>query len=118
MLHQLNEVIQIVTATVLGLVCILLAKHSKSGHHTWTGIGFTISILCYVIIESEAIQSVPVLKYIAMFGAICIPVQFWLLARAIFDDHFKFAPGLIGWFLLQLVPHVNLFIFDLFLISD
>lgn len=112
MLYQLNSIIQIVTATVLGLVCILLVKHSKSGHHTWTGIGFTISIFCYTIIESEAIQSAPVLKYIAMVGAICIPVQFWFLARAIFDDHFKFVPGLIGWFLVQLVPHFNFFICD------
>ena len=111
-MQQINDIIQIVTATVLGLACIFLVKHSKSGLHTWTGIGFTISIFCYVIIESQAIQSVPVLKYIAMIGAICIPVQFWFLARAIFDDHFKFAPRLIGWFLVQLVPHVNFFICD------
>lgn len=112
MLHQFNDIIQIVTATVLGLACVLLVQHSKSGHHTWTGIGFTLSIFCYVIIESQVIQTVPVLKYTAMVGAICIPVQFWFLARAIFDDHFKFTPLLIGWFLVQLVPHFNFFICD------
>lgn len=109
-MQQVNEIIQIVTATLLGLVCILLAKHSKSGQHTWTGISFTLSILCYVIIESEVVQSLPALRIIAMIGAICIPVLFWLLARAIFDDHFKFAPVILVWFGVQLVPHFNFFI--------
>ena len=104
--------VQIATATLLGLVCILLGRNSKSGQHTWTGIGFTISILCYVIIESQAVQSIPVLHFVAMIGAICIPVQFWLLSRAIFDDHFKFDPSLFGWFLVQLVPHFNFFVVD------
>lgn len=112
-MQQINEIVQIVTATLLGLVCILLAKHSKSGQHTWTGLSFTWSILCYVIIESEAVQSLPVLRVVAMIGAICIPVQFWLLARAIFDDHFKFVPVIFVWFLVQLVPHFDFFISDL-----
>lgn len=109
MLNQANGILQIVTATVLGLVCLLLAKHSKNGRHIWTGIGFSLSILCYLIIESGTIQSIAALKYIAVVGAICIPVQFWLLTRAIFDDHFKFVPGIIGWFLVQIIPHFHFF---------
>ncbi len=113
MLNQTNEILQIVTATVLGLVCILLAKHSKSSQHSWTGIGFTLCIFCYIIIESAAVQSVTPLRIFAMIGAICIPVLFWFLSRSIFDDHFKFVPGIMGWFLVQLVPHLNFFILDL-----
>lgn len=117
MLQQINEILQIVTATLLGLVCLLLAKHSKNGQHTWTGIGFTLCILCYVIIESKAIQSLPVARYTAMIGAISIPVFFWLLSRAIFDDHFKLVPGIIVWFLIQLFLHFNFFLCDLMLWS-
>jgi AraC-like DNA-binding protein len=113
MLHQANGIVQIITATLLGLVCILLAKHSKSGLHTWTGISFTLCILCYVIIESEAVQSLPVLRIVAAIGAICIPVLFWFLARAIFEDHFKFAPLILVWFAVQLLPHFNFFFSDL-----
>lgn len=112
-MQQVNGVIQIVTATLLGLVCILLAKHSKSSRHSWTGIGFTLCIFCYIIIESAAVQSVTALRIFAMLGAICIPVLFWFLSRSIFDDHFKFAPRMIGWSLVQLVPHFNFFILDL-----
>lgn len=108
-MHQLNLVFQITTATLLGLVCVLLAKHSRSGLNTWTGIGFTVSIFCYVIIESVVVQSIPAVRIIASIGAICIPVQFWLLARAIFDDHFKFSSSLIVWFLVQLIPHFSFF---------
>lgn len=113
MLHQVNEVLQILTATVVGLVFLLLARHSKRGQHTWTGIGFTLCILCYVIVESDAIQSFPVARYVVMTGAISIPLFFWLLSRAIFEDHFKVGPGIIGWLLVQLVPHFAFFLFDL-----
>jgi AraC-like DNA-binding protein len=45
-------------------------------------------------------------------GAISIPVLFWLLSRAIFDDHFKFRWSLLSWFLVLLIPHLNFFVSD------
>ena len=113
MLHGINEILQIATATLLGIVFMLLVKHFKAGRHTWTGIGFTISILCYVVIESEAVQSIPLVRFIAAIGSVCIPVLFWLLSRAIFDDHFRFAPSLLAWFFVIVVAHSNFFISDL-----
>lgn len=112
-MQQLNEVSQIAAATLLGLVGVLLARHSRKGLHSWTGIGFTVSIFCYVIIESPAVQSLPVLRTVATIGAICIPIQFWLLSRAIFDDQFRFVPSLLVWFLVQIVPHFNFFLHNL-----
>jgi AraC-like DNA-binding protein len=112
-LHALNGILQVAAATLLGLVCLFLVKHWRSGLHTWTGIGFTLSILCYVVIESEAIQSVGVLRMVAAIGAICIPVLFWLLSRAIFDDHFRFAPALILWFIIIIISHFNFFLSNL-----
>jgi AraC-like DNA-binding protein len=38
---------------------------------------------------------------------------FWLLARAIFDDHFTFRWSLLFWFLVLIIPHLNFFIGDL-----
>lgn len=112
-MHQVNEIIQIITATLLGLVSILLAKHSRSGQNTWTGITFTVGIVCYIIIESQAVQSMTVLRIVTTIGAICIPVLFWFLARAIFEDHFKFTPVILSWFAVQLLPHFNFFLPDL-----
>src|SRR5688572_24816985 len=112
-MHQLNLVFQIATATLLALVCILLAKHWRSGMNTWTGVGFALSILCYIIIESDVIQSILILRIIVSIVVICIPVSFWVLARAIFDDHFKFRLSLLIWFLVLIIPHLNFFIGDL-----
>lgn len=112
-MHELNLVVQIATATLLGLVCILLAKHSRSGMNSWTGIGFAFSILCYIIVESDVIQSILILRIIVSIVVICIPVSFWLLARAIFDDHFKFRWSLLIWFLVLIIPHLNFFTGDL-----
>lgn len=107
---QLYLVIQISTVTLLGLVGLILAKHARAGLNTWTGIGFTFSILCYVTVESELVQLVPGLRIVATLGAISIPVFFWLLARSIFDDHFEFRARLLTWFLVMLAPHLNLFV--------
>lgn len=109
-MQELNGVIQVATATLLGLVCVLLARYSRGGLHTWTGFGFTLSILCYVTIESETVQSIQALRVVAAIGAISIPVLFWLLSRAIFDDHFKFKPLLLVWFLIIIIAHFDFFL--------
>ncbi len=107
---QLHLLIQIATATLLGLVCVLLAKHSRTGHNTWTGIGFTAGILCYIVVESDVIQAVPTLRIVVAIGAISIPVLYWLLARSIFEDHFSFRWSLLIWFVVLLIPHLNFFV--------
>lgn len=112
-MQEVHFIIQIATATLLALVCILLAQHSRSGLNTWTGVGFTASIFCYIIVESDVVQSVLILRIIVAIGAISIPVLFWLLARAIFDDHFKFHSSLLIWFIVLLIPHLNFFVGDL-----
>jgi AraC-like DNA-binding protein len=109
---QLNVILQVATATLLLLVCILLARHSKIGLNTWTGIGFSVSILCYLIVETDVIQSIPLLRIIVSIGAISIPVLFWLLSRAIFEDDFRFRASLLIWFLVLLIPHLNFFLDD------
>ncbi|MBS1505989.1 MAG: helix-turn-helix transcriptional regulator [Bacteroidetes bacterium] len=111
-MQEIHFIVQIATATLLGLVCILLARHSRSGLNTWTGIGLTISIFCYIIVESDLVQSVLILRIIVPIGAISIPVLFWLLARSIFDDHFRFRWSLLIWILVLLIPHMNFFVSD------
>jgi hypothetical protein len=100
---QLHLVLQIATATLLLLVCILLARHSRSGLNSWAGIGFAISIFCYLIVESHAIRTIPLLRIGISIGAISIPILFWLLSRAIFQDHFRFRASLLIWFLILLI---------------
>ncbi|HEU5292898.1 MAG TPA: AraC family transcriptional regulator [Cyclobacteriaceae bacterium] len=109
-MQEFHFIIQIAATTLLGLVCILLARDSRRGHNAWTGVGFALSILCYLIVESPAIQSVPLVRIIISIGAIIIPIFFWLLARAIFDDHFKYRPILLLWFVVLLIPHLNFFV--------
>jgi AraC-like DNA-binding protein len=116
-MQELNGIIQVATATLLGLVCVLLVRHSSGGLHTWTGIGFALSIVCYVVIESRTIQSSEVLRIVATVGAICIPVLFWLISRAIFDDHFRFTASLFIWFIVIIIPHFDFFLSGLILES-
>jgi len=106
----LNSLIQLATATMLAFTALTLIVNSRHGRHLWVGIGFTLSILCYIVVESPCIQSVFPLRVIAAIGAISIPVFYWLLARSVFDDHFRFHSSLLIWFFALLLPHLNFFV--------
>ncbi len=112
-MQQVNEIFQIASVTLLALTCLLFARNLRQGMHLWTGIGFTLSIVAYLIIETEFAQR-SFLHVIIMTGAICIPVLFWLLSKTIFDDHFKGTPVIAFWFLTQLILHVHHYFCDLF----
>ena len=105
-MQQINEIFQIASVTLLVLTCLLFARNLRQGMQLWTGIGFVLSIIAYLIIETKLVQD-SFLHYIIMTGAICIPVLFWLLSKTIFDDHFKGTPVITLWFLVQLTPHVH-----------
>ncbi len=111
-MQQINEIFQIASVTLLVLTCLLFARNLRHGMHLWAGIGFTLSIIAYLIIETEFAQ-VSSLHIVIMTGAICIPVLFWLLSKTIFDDHFKATPAIALWFLVQLIPHVHHYFCDL-----
>lgn len=103
--HDLNTVLQITCITLLGVVCILLIKYARAGVNTWAGIGLTAAVICYLILETPFIQSYRILFLIAVTGSISVPVLFFLLTKAIFDDHFKPTWAILGWFAFEIVPH-------------
>jgi AraC-like DNA-binding protein len=105
-LHQLNIIIQTATATLLAFTSLALMGNLKQGKHLWAGIGFTLSIFCYMIIETPFVQE-SFLRAVVLTGSICVPLFFWLMSKSIFEDHFKFNWLLGLWFLLPTVPHFH-----------
>jgi AraC-like DNA-binding protein len=108
--HDLNTVLQIGCITLLGVVCILLIKYARAGLNTWAGIGLTAAVICYLILETPFIQSYRILFLIALTGSISVPVLFFLVNKAIFDDHFKPTWAILGWFALEIVPHFCIYL--------
>jgi hypothetical protein len=88
--HEINIVLQIACLTLLGLAGILLLRHSKTGPHTWTGIGLIISVIAYLLLETPFVKDRQILFLLAATAAMSIPVFFFLLTKAIFDDHWRF----------------------------
>jgi len=114
--HELNIVLQISCVTLLALAGILLLRHAKTGLNTWTGISLVVAVICYLILETPFIQERKVLFLLAATGAISIPVSFFLLTKAIFDDHFK-ATGLIAvWFGIAIAIHYWVYLKDILVI--
>jgi AraC-like DNA-binding protein len=106
-LNNLNVIFQIATATLLAFTALALIANLKQGRHLWAGIGFTLCVLCYMIIETPVVQENFVLHLVVMTGSICVPTFFWLLSRSIFEDHFSFTPAMFLWILVQTVPHIH-----------
>ncbi len=116
--HDLNTLLQISCITLLSVVCILLIKYARAGLNTWAGIGLTVSVICYLVLEAPFIQSYRILFLIALTGAISVPVLFFLLTKAIFVDHFKPTWAILGWFALEIVPHFSIYFMGVFRVHD
>ncbi|MBI1767350.1 MAG: helix-turn-helix transcriptional regulator [Bacteroidetes bacterium] len=106
----INEIFRIASITLLLFTCLVMLRYFRQGMHVWVGIGFTLSIVFYLIVETKLVRESCVLHYIVITGAITTPVLFWLLAKAIFDDHFKPSPSIVLWFVLQIGLHFNLYL--------
>src|SRR5258708_18997652 len=109
-MQLLNEIFRIASVTLLLFTCLMMVRYLRQGMHVWVGIGFTLSIVFYLIAETKFVNESFVLHYIVVTGAITTPVLFWLLARAIFDDHFRPTPSIGLWFVLQIALHFNLYL--------
>jgi len=110
MTSALNTGLQISSITILSLTCLFLIKHARSGRDTWTGIGLIFCVLAYILIETPFIRQNPTLFFIAITGSVCIPVFFFLLTKAIFDDHFKASWQLAGYFSLIILAHFSVYL--------
>ncbi len=113
MLVEINEAFQVASITLLGLVCLFFAINYKRGLHTWTGIGFTLTIICYLIAKPDYVKTLSVFHVVILTGAMIVPLFFWLLSNAIFNDHFKSTSIIFVLLLLQTLPHyLNIYLFN------
>lgn len=104
MVSEINEVLQALTTAIVALVSLFMIAYAKRNQNAWAGVGFALSILCYLITYTAFFKKYEVTHFIFATGAISIPVFFWLLARALFDDHFKPTWITFAWFAVQLTP--------------
>jgi AraC-like DNA-binding protein len=105
-------ILQIACVTLLALAGVLLLLHAKTGLNTWTGISLVIAVICYLILETPFIHERKILFLIAVTGSTCIPVIFFLLTKAIFDDHFKPTPLIAAWFAIEIIVHFWVYLRD------
>lgn len=103
--HQINMLLQISCVTLLALAGILLIRYARTGVNTWAGISFVVAVICYLVLETPVVQASKPLFLLAVTGSISIPVIFFLLTRAIFDDHFRPSWMIVLWFGLEIAAH-------------
>lgn len=104
-IHEVNIILQVSCITLLAVVGIFLFRYTRTTVNTWTGISLVVSVICYLIIETPFVHERKVLFLIAVTGAMNIPVIFFLLTKAIFDDYFKPSSTIILWFAVEIGAH-------------
>jgi AraC-like DNA-binding protein len=112
---QVNQILQTAAAVLLIFTVLALFSSRRRGENLWTGIGLTIAVLGYLATDSQWMQ-ICWLRPIILTGSICIPVFFWMMSRAIFDDHFRYHSSILFWFLAQAVPHTHHYLYPLVLV--
>ena len=110
--HEVNIILQISCITLLLVAGVFLLRYARTTLNTWTGISLVIAVICYLILETSFVQERRILFLIAVTGSINIPVIFFLLTKAIFDDHFKTAPIIVLWFAIEVGSHFWVYLHD------
>lgn len=98
-----NEVLRVAAVTSLLIVVLHFIKFPKWSVGNRIGIAFTVCVIFYLLVDSQYLQdSFHFVFMILLSGAFLLPFFFWLLAKAIFDDHLKFIRNhyLIGLIIL------------------
>jgi AraC-like DNA-binding protein len=111
--HELNIILQISCITLLMVAGIFLIRYVRTTVNTWTGISLVVAVICYLILETQFVQERKLLFLIAVTGSISIPVIFFLLTKAIFDDHFKPSGIIALWFAIEITTHFCVYMKDL-----
>jgi AraC-like DNA-binding protein len=75
------------TVGLLLLLGIIMIRIRQQNRQVWLGAAFCGAVIAYLLVDLPAVGS-PLQLFLAA-GAFSIPVIFWLLAHALFDDHFK-----------------------------
>lgn len=103
--EKFNFILQIGCITVLALAGLLLVRFARKGLNTWTGISLVIGVICYLILETGFVHQSRPLFLIVVTISTSIPVIFFLLTKAIFDDDFIPSWQIPIWFALVIASH-------------
>lgn len=117
-ISELNQALQVGCIVLLCLLALLFFMHSRRELNTWAGIGFIITVICYLIVDSAVVQQSVWLFTLVVTGALLVPVFFYMLTRAIFDDHFTFSKSIFIWFLIQLAPYFHLYLRNIVTLNE
>lgn len=113
LLFEINKVVQTAAITLLVLACFFLIRNYRAGLNIWTGVGFTLAIVCYLLAKPEYVSLFSIYSLLVLTGAMIVPLFFWLLSNAIFNDDFKAKPIIFAFFLLQTFPHyLSIYLFN------
>jgi len=110
--HEINIILQVSCVTILAIIGTLLIKCGKNDVNTWVGVGLVASVICYLILPSSFVQCNRLLFLISVTGSISIPVIFFLLTKAVFDDHFHPSWKIAVSFGVQIATHFWVYLPD------
>lgn len=104
----ITEFLRVVTIGVLLLQGIVILKQYRRQQYGWMLAGFCGAVIAYLLIDMPGRFPLPA-RVILLAGAFSIPFGIWLIARALFEDHFS--PGRRHLLILFTILLINFTLF-------
>lgn len=82
------DILRIVDVTMLCTITVLFLKNWSRDQNVKIAIFYAICLILYLLNTSETVSKSGFF-YVAIIGDLSIPILFWYLSKAIFDDSFK-----------------------------
>lgn len=77
---------------VLLLLCVLLFRIRGRDQHVYLSLAFSAALISYLLVDWPPVWQTS-LAYLLVAGAFAIPPLLWLMACALFEDHFLLRPA-------------------------
>ncbi len=82
-----TDTLRVMAISILLLLGIMLFRVRRRDQHVYLSLAFSAALISYLIVDWPPTWQSP-LAYFLLAGAFAIPMLLWLVARALFEDHF------------------------------
>ena len=111
MIEFLSDGFRAATVVLLCVFGYTHIRHEKQSIKKNVFLLFLLTFLGYLLAYWRPLQSYPYLNYISFFLSIQLPLAFWLMSKAFFDDDFSWSWKY--WLLIAFVPLLHYLLYRL-----
>ncbi len=85
------DVLRVMSISTLLLLCVMLFRIRSRDQHVYLSLAFSAALISYLLVDWPPVWQTS-LAYLLVAGAFAVSPLLWLMANALFEDHFILRP--------------------------